>query len=128
MTKSQEEAMKALKDVFDRYRQIAASQNFNGFDAHLMNNIRILDATPAGTVTFEFLISEQYSNLNGVMHGGAGGVIFDMCTTFALGPVAKSGSWDPLGSVTRTLNLSYLKPVPAGMFTLIQSCMRDTAF
>ncbi|KAI9651112.1 hypothetical protein NHQ30_001149 [Ciborinia camelliae] len=76
------------------YRLIAASEEFNGFDSHLMNNIKILDATHSGTVTFEFLICEQYANLNGVMHGGAAGVIFDMCTTIALGPVAKPGSWE----------------------------------
>lgn len=102
-----------------------------------MENIRIIDATPSGTATFEFLIDEQYSNINNVMHGGAGGVIFDMCTTFALGPVAKPGSWEYvflslrnlgvdlrhmimltgssfLGGVTRTLNLSYLRAVPVG--------------
>lgn len=59
-----------------------------------MNNIKILDATPSGTVTFEFLICERYANINGVMHGGAAGVIFDMCTTTALGPVAKPGVWE----------------------------------
>ncbi|ESZ93403.1 hypothetical protein SBOR_6223 [Sclerotinia borealis F-4128] len=112
MAKSREEAVKAVEAIFDRYRLISKSENFQGFDSQIMNEIKILDATESGTATFEFLIGEQYANLNGVMHGGAAGVIFDMCTTLALGPVAKPGSWDFLGGVTRTLNLSYLKAVP----------------
>ncbi|CZT48887.1 uncharacterized protein RSE6_09655 [Rhynchosporium secalis] len=79
-----------------------------------MENVRLVDASPEGTVTFEFLIGEGYGNVNGVMHGGAAGVIFDMCTTTALGPLAKPGFWDFLGGVTRTLNISYLKAIPVG--------------
>jgi acyl-coenzyme A thioesterase 13 len=46
------------------------------------------------------------------MHGGAAGVIFDMSTTTALCPIARPGFWEFLGGVTRSLNISYLKPVP----------------
>lgn len=46
------------------------------------------------------------------MHGGAAGVIFDMSTTTALCPLARPGFWEFLGGVTRSLNISYLKPVP----------------
>lgn len=49
------------------------------------------------------------------MHGGAAGVIFDMCTTTALGPVAREGYWDFLGGVTRTLGVGYLRAVPTGI-------------
>ncbi len=35
------------------------------------------------TATFAFEILPAYCNLNGVMHGGAAGVIFDMATTSA---------------------------------------------
>lgn len=59
-----------------------------------MENLKLIDASPAGTVDFEFHIDEQYTNINGVMHGGAAGVIFDMCTTTALGPLAKPGFWE----------------------------------
>jgi acyl-coenzyme A thioesterase 13 len=63
-----------------------------------MDNVKIIDASPEGTVVFEFLIDETYANLNGVMHGGAAGVIFDMCTTSALGPLAKPGYWESVSS------------------------------
>jgi acyl-coenzyme A thioesterase PaaI-like protein len=110
-----------------------------------MENVKLIDASPAGAVDFEFHIDEQYTNINGVMHGGAAGVIFDMCTTTALGPLAKPGFWeyDPfpllsisfllsylpkpqltkvplsfLGGVTRTLNISYLRAIPMGSLFL----------
>jgi hypothetical protein len=59
-----------------------------------MDSLKIIDASPAGTVDFEFYIDESYTNLNGVMHGGAAGVIFDMATTTALGPLARPGFWE----------------------------------
>ncbi|PQE04139.1 thioesterase family protein [Rutstroemia sp. NJR-2017a BVV2] len=111
---SSERAIMAVRSIFDRYKLIAEAQDYKGFDKHLMDNAKILDATDSGVTICEFTITEQYGNLNGVMHGGAAGVIFDMCTTIALGPVAKPGSWDFLGGVTRTLNISYLKAVPLG--------------
>ena len=59
-----------------------------------MENLKIVDAIPEGTVDFELLIDERYTNLNNVMHGGAAGVIFDMATTTALGPLARPGFWE----------------------------------
>ncbi len=76
------------------YLLISASTKYGGFDKHLMETVTLLDASPQGTVDFEFLIDERYTNINGVMHGGAAGVIFDMCTTTALGPLAKPGFWE----------------------------------
>lgn len=43
--------------------------------------------------TSKLLIGPEWGNYNGVMHGGAAGVIFDMLTTIALGPVARPGFW-----------------------------------
>jgi len=114
-------AMAAVKAIFDRYFLIAASVNFNGFDKHAMESAKLVDATPKGTASFEFVITEKYGNVNGVMHGGAAGVLFDMFTTSALGPIARPGYWDFLGGVTRTLNISYLKAIPIGTTILINS-------
>lgn len=76
------------------YHLIASATRFNGYDKHIMESVKLLDASAAGTVEFEFTIDERYANVNGVMHGGAAGVIFDMCTTTALGPLAKPGYWE----------------------------------
>jgi len=115
---------------------VAEKQNYAGFDKQLMSEAVLLDAsvgppaalsrnltgdqveTPGPAIvssaTFSLKITPAYCNLNNVMHGGAAGVIFDMMTTCALGPVARPGYWDFLGGVTRTLNISYLRAVPVG--------------
>ncbi|PMD38847.1 hypothetical protein L207DRAFT_513331 [Hyaloscypha variabilis F] len=118
---TREEAVKAVEAIFQRYLLISASTKYGGFDKHIMETVTLLDASPQGTVDFEFLIDERYTNINGVMHGGAAGVIFDMCTTTALGPLAKPGFWEFLGGVTRTLNISYLKAIPLGTKVRIHS-------
>ncbi|KAH6717686.1 HotDog domain-containing protein [Leptodontidium sp. 2 PMI_412] len=118
---SRAKAMKGVEAIFERYLLIAKSTDFTGFDRHIMENVKLIDASAEGTVTFEFYIDERYSNVNGVMHGGAAGVIFDMCTTTALGPLAKPGFWDFLGGVTRTLNISYLRAIPVGTTVRIHS-------
>lgn len=43
--------------------------------------------------TSKLFLGPEWGNYNGVMHGGAAGVIFDMLTTIALGPVARPGFW-----------------------------------
>lgn len=43
--------------------------------------------------TSKLYIGPAWGNYNSVMHGGAAGVIFDMLTTIALGPVARPGFW-----------------------------------
>ncbi|PSR78160.1 HotDog domain-containing protein [Coniella lustricola] len=82
--------------------------------------------------TSKLAIGPELANYNGVMHGGAAGVIFDMLTTIALGPVARPGFWSFLGGVTRTLNISYLKAVPIGTTIIVHAYVyqvgRTTAY
>jgi acyl-coenzyme A thioesterase 13 len=59
-----------------------------------MAGVKIISATPKGEVLFELVSSERYGNLNRVMHGGAAALIFDMCTTSAVGPLARPGFWE----------------------------------
>ncbi|KAI5788286.1 HotDog domain-containing protein [Geopyxis carbonaria] len=49
----------------------------------------------------------------GNLHGGAAALIFDVCTTAALAPIAAPGFYSYAG-VTRSLNVTYLRPVPVG--------------
>ncbi|EHK98744.1 hypothetical protein M7I_5419 [Glarea lozoyensis 74030] len=111
---SRERAMKAVEAIFERYHLISASKPYPGFDTHTMNSLKLVDASSKGTVTYHLLIDPSMTNLNSVMHGGAAGVIFDMATMSALGPLSRKGYWDFLGGVTRILNLSFLRGVPVG--------------
>ena len=80
----------------------------------LMAEARLLDASvgpPLGTpssfgpgslqgpailasATFAVPISAAYGNINGVMHGAAAAVIYDMLTTCALAPLGRPGYWE----------------------------------
>lgn len=53
------------------------------------------------------------------LHGGCTATLFDVLTTFVLALVNRPGHWEYMG-VTRTLNVTYLRPVPAGETVLIE--------
>ena len=46
------------------------------------------------SATFAVPISAAYGNINGVMHGAAAAVIYDMLTTCALAPLGRPGYWE----------------------------------
>ncbi|KEF54637.1 uncharacterized protein A1O9_09079 [Exophiala aquamarina CBS 119918] len=98
-------------DDVDR-RAVARAKVLEGYDVELMTKLVLLDAEPEGRVVWELEITEFYANQNGVMHGGAAGVIFDMCTTTALCPISRPGYWEFQAGVSRSINISYLRAVP----------------
>ncbi|KAF2680595.1 hypothetical protein K458DRAFT_421297 [Lentithecium fluviatile CBS 122367] len=118
-----QKAIRAVEAMFERYRKLADLRPHDhiDFDREVMNNLKIIDAGLDGSVSYELFMSPSFSNLNDVMHGGAAAVIFDMATTTALCPIARPASWEFMGGVTRTLNISYLKAVPIGITVLIRS-------
>lgn len=131
---ARELAMMGVQAQFDRYHKIVQSTGYQGHDKDLMKDIKLIDASIGppeslesgdksalivppnvlATVVFSMLIDEKYGNLNGVLHGGAVGVIMDMVTTAAIGPMTRPGYWEFLAGVTRTLSVNYLKAVPVG--------------
>lgn len=99
----------------NRYWLAVEKAKYAGFDKSVMSEAVLLDASlgppsanspipeqqpeiPAPAIiassTFSLKITPSYCNLNNVMHGGAAGVIFDMMTTTALGPIARPGYWE----------------------------------
>jgi acyl-coenzyme A thioesterase 13 len=56
----------------------------------------------------------------GNLHGGCCATIFDWATTTALVPISNPGFWLSLG-VSRTLNVTYLRPVPKDEVVTVES-------
>lgn len=69
-------------------------------------------------VVFSFTVRPENCNASGNLHGGCTATLFDFATSMPLTFVNKPGFWLQLG-VSRTLNVSYLRPIPCGSKILI---------
>jgi len=129
-------AKAACQSMLDLYNFIRHRKSMQNFDDSVMSNLRLITAsgTPGNLLAdpptrpsahpsclLELDMTSEYANLNEVVHGGAAALVFDMCTTLSLCPIARPGYWDFMGGVTRTLNVSYLKAIPSGTKIRIRS-------
>lgn len=76
-------------------------------------------SAPHPSASFEYEVQWQHCNKLGNLHGGCAATLFDYCTTLVLALINKPGFWFLLG-VSRTLNVTYLRPIPAKETVLIE--------
>lgn len=69
--------------------------------------------------TFEFRVVRALCNRLDNMHGGAISLVYDMCTTMAMAPASKRDFWF-FGGVSRTLSVTFLRPLKIGMEVLVE--------
>ncbi|KAK3066247.1 hypothetical protein LTR53_017487 [Teratosphaeriaceae sp. CCFEE 6253] len=70
--------------------------------------------------TFRFRVDRFYCNGSGNLHGGAQSAMFDMCTSIALQAIGTPDFWMN-GGVTRSLNVTCLRPAPEGEVLLLEA-------
>ncbi|KAH0496894.1 hypothetical protein TgHK011_004237 [Trichoderma gracile] len=106
--------VQAWFDLFSR-------RDEKGWMHHLLPHIKILSASslPTPTITFSFTVDPSHANGFANLHGGAAASLLDFCTTLLLALVCKPGFWQTMG-VSRTLNVTYMRPAPVGIEVLIE--------
>ena len=95
------------------FAEIDADPGYSGWDARLLRkSCKLISATadPA-TAIFEVTIEPYLCNLSGFLHGGAASTILDNLTSTIMHVAARKGLME-FGSVSRTLTVTFLRPVP----------------
>jgi acyl-coenzyme A thioesterase 13 len=112
LTMSLLDRVNALRDA------ISNDPDYTGFDTTALKGVELLSVDPGRTV-WSLTIGPHHANKGRNLHGGCSATILDNLTSTALLTLAKPGFLDG-GHVSRTITMSYLRPVPIGMKVRIE--------
>lgn len=98
------------------HEALSTDPTYTGFDKQVLRQCRLLSASSSTRSTvFEFTVTASLCNKAGNLHGGAAATVLDNLTSTALLTIARPGFLDA-GHVSRTLTVTYLRPVPPGVY------------
>lgn len=105
-----------LQRVRALLEDVTTDPDYEGYDTKTLKDVRPVSATVEGNrarTVFELTIPKHLCNKRGNLHGGAACTLLDSLTATALHAIAQPGLFDA-GYAARTINLTYLRPLPAG--------------
>jgi acyl-coenzyme A thioesterase 13 len=132
--KASEDVWKARSDLYksmwnnapgstinERMRKILDFYVEDGrWDAKGLNDVQVVSVdTAANHVVFELTVKPYLCSKMKTLHGGAACTLLDMLTTACLMLTARPGFLD-MGSVSRTITMTYLRPVQEGQTVRIE--------
>lgn len=112
-------------------RAIVHDPDSDGFDTNALRpaNLQLIEVEP-NKVVWTLEVGPHLCNKSGNLHGGAAATLLDNLTSTALLTIARPGFLDG-GHVSRTITMTYLRPVPMGskvtVVSEVQAAGRNTA-
>jgi acyl-coenzyme A thioesterase 13 len=96
------------------------------FDARILNDARVVSVdAETNQVVFELIVKPYLCSKMKALHGGAACTILDMMTTACLMLTARPGFLD-MGSASRTISMTYVRPVQEGQTVRIECRIVDS--
>lgn len=100
--------------LLDRVKALSAAltddPDYNGWDTQLLKNMQCEEAAPGRTV-FSATITPAMCNKGDNLHGGCATTLLDNLSSTSLLTLATT---EYMNSVSRTMNVTMLRPVPVG--------------